>query len=99
MFCRFPLDLNTWLGYSIAYAIESAAAYAAYLSAIPVMSLIVGSSWILTSIGKEITNNLHELNMNTDSRASERKQNGFLLHFCNISISYSNAKQLSKISL
>lgn len=90
------MNVRNWPGYSVAFILGSVASYIACLGSIPYLSVLVGSCWILTAIGKDITNELHELNM---SISSESDQNEVHFQYCNISKRFSNAKQFSRFTL
>lgn len=87
-----PFSTKSWPGYTIAYAVESVACFASLSSVVPLMSLFCGSCWILTSMGKDITNDLKELNVSKLERA---KQSDIEHRFCSIIKRFSEAKQLS----
>lgn len=95
-YLSFPFSWKSWPGYTIAYAIETVACFASLSSVVPLMSLFCGSCWILTSMGKDITNNLNELNV---SKLEKAKQSDIERRFYNIIKRFSETKQLSNFFL
>ena len=87
------MNLKAWPGYTIAYIFESAGSYASCIAAVPFMCVLVGSCWILKSMGKDITNDLLEFNLNKLANADETE---LLRDFCDISKRLSDAKQFSE---
>lgn len=91
---RFPMNLNSWPGYSVAYILGSGASYVACLGSIPYLSVLVGSCWILTAIGNDVTNELIQLNA---SNTINSDKNEVQIRYCDISKRLSDARQFSKI--
>lgn len=69
------------------------------MAATPYITVIIGTCWILASVGKDITNALHELNMTIRDESSARNWREIQSQYCNISKRISDAKQLSKIEM
>lgn len=96
-FSRLPFNMKSWRGYIFAFLLESAGSYAACAASVNFLCIFIGSSWILTSMAKDVTNDLRELNLSKSSKSSNNDQCKVQGQFSNISKRLSDVKQLSKI--
>lgn len=98
MWClsRLPFNSNSWSGYLFAYAMQCLEEFASLLNVGPLISLFCGSCWVLASMGKDLTNNLAELNKSGMRKANRSK---VASRFCNIFERFTKTKQLSKYLL
>lgn len=91
---RLPFNIKSWPGHMFAFLLVSAGVYAACAASVNFLCIFIGSSWILTSIVKDITNDLHTLNVSLSSNEDQCKVQW---RFCNISKRLSDVKQFSNI--
>lgn len=89
---RSPFNTKSWRGYSIVLVFESIGSYATCAAAVNFLCIFIGSSWILSSIAKDIINELHEWNMDAPRKTDQWE---IQWRFCNISKRFAEAKQLS----
>lgn len=87
--------MKSWPGYIVAYSLESVGGYAACLASVNFLCVFIGSCWVLTAMVKDITNELHELNVGKSGNASQTEIHWQL---CSISKRLSDAKQFSKMT-
>lgn len=85
--------MKSWPGYIFAFLLESVGAFATCVAAVNFLCIFIGSSWILTSMAKEITSDLHEMNV---SKSSNKDQCEVQWRFCYISKRFSKTQQLSQ---
>lgn len=90
---RFPMNLKTWHGYSVACFMESVGGYSTCLASVPLICVLVGLCWILSAIADDLANDLRELNVTINDKSSKR--DAAFIQFCNIAKRLSDAKQLS----
>lgn len=84
--------MKSWPGYVFALLLEAAGYFAEVNATIIFLSIFIGSCWILTSMAKEITDDLQELNMDESGSADQAQIQS---RFCSISKRLTDVKQLS----
>ena len=68
-----PFDWRTLLGYPFAWMIEYAAVFTTFFVVSPNICLTGGMCWLVISITKDVTNDLHLLNIAGRSTRSQTK--------------------------
>lgn len=88
-----PFDWRTPFGYLLSWIFECAQTYSTLLCCVPNIGVTIGICWLLISILKDITSELHALKIDRQSQSSRIK---LKRRFCKILHHYSVLPQLSK---
>lgn len=89
---RLPFDYKTPFGFLLLSFVQIPWAFCIVFSAVPVISFFIGSCWLFTSFVKDVTNDLHQLNL---AGKSKRGRMNVKERFCNLVQVYTNLKELS----
>lgn len=93
-FLRWPFDWKNPLGYLFFLIAESITCWCINLYGLIGLCFLIGSTWMLMSFTKDITNELAHLNAN-ETGTSTHRQTNVKVRFNAIIKSYSDAKQFS----
>lgn len=93
-FHRVPFNWKTPLGYLLVLAFYGYGMLCVVTLALPTMCLLMGTCWLFVAFAKDLTNDLHFLNINLPSNSNSLQLRG---HLCKLIQLYSDIKELSWI--